>query len=564
MSSFFADGFNPAVPVTALAVWDENPRKTIDQGKLNELAASIKAIGLQQPIVARPCDGGLEVIAGQRRFLAAQIAGLDTVPCMVRRLDDDQALEVAIAENAARTDVSPIEEAEAIEAYLRAGRTVEHAANRFGRSVSWVEGRMRLLSLTPTWRATLAADRCPVRHAELIARLAEPVQDQLARRFAGCDLPTFYEFERTVQLVLHRLAEAPFATTDDTYEGGACSVCPKRSDKQRDLFSDEASDADASCLDPTCWASKVEQLWTRAEKDAKKRKLRVLTGREAGLVGAGVCMPSAAWVESKRALARFPGLKVRAIARTDEGVVVELVPREDYDAAALAQLEALRQERDARKAMQAAEDEAEEGEKPAPAAPVEPKAVEPDAEPARAEDFEREAELLAIAITDPSRANTNRRAMLRFCGLVTEGAQPAIFKALGIGGDDWLKATETEDPRLLLDALLLDAVIACAKPGEIERAFEVGAAKSAATQAEGDADDTGASVEIIRKYCSEIEAARTAVDLGNAWEAAVSEGKPEALTAIARAWRTRADALGVKATAVKSLRKSGRAPAEAA
>jgi hypothetical protein len=341
-------------------------------------------------------------------------------------------------------------------------------------------------------------------------------------------------------------------------------VCPKRSDKQRDLFSDETSDADASCLDPTCWAAKVEQLWTRAEKDAKKRKLRVLTGREAGLVGAGVCMPSAAWVESKRALARFPGLKVRAIARTDEGVVVELVPREDYDAAALAQLEALRQERDARKAMQAAEDEAEEGEKPAPAAPVEPKAVEPDAEPARAEDFEREAELLAIAITDPSRANTNRRAMLRFCGLVTEGAQPAIFKALGIGGDDWLKATETEDPRLLLDALLLDAVIACAKPGEIERAFEVGAAKSAATQAEGDADDTGASVEIIRKYCSEIEAARTAVDLGNAWEAAVSEGKPEALTAIARAWRTRADALGVKATAVKSLRKSGRAPAEAA
>lgn len=561
----FEYGFQD-VPLARLRVWADNPRKTIDTAKLDELAKSVRAIGVQQPIVARPCGDGLEVIAGQRRYLAASIAGLAEVPCIVRALDDDQALEVAIAENAARADVSPIEEAESIEAYLRKGRTVDQAADRFGRTPAWVERRVRLLSLTSDWRARVAADTCPLRHAELLAGLASAAQDTLHSRFANRELPAYYEFERAVQLSLHQLSEAPFPLDDESYPGGSCDACPSRSDKQRDLFSGEV-DSDASCLAPACWAAKVEHLWTVAQKTAKKRKLRVLTTEESALFDNGTTPPRSDWVELERAK-RFD-LPARAISRTRDGRVVELVLRAEYDQAAEAALEGLRAEAEARKAKTS---EAQAAPKPAPAAvepedvgtapTVPPSAPTTDDEGAefdrdRAQEqldaarYEIEAEHLAVYIsatdgTGPAR----RRALLRFCGLgIKQGAQAAIAKAMGF--DDWKRDIETEDVHTLLDALLIDNVLAQAAPGEVEKLCGVAPAKPAI--------DDGVA-QMVARFSDEIAAARTEKDLGDAWVAIESEDHRASLPALAKLWLAKAAELGIKGKALTGLRKLGCAP----
>lgn len=559
-----------------LVVWAGNPRKTLDQAKLSELAASIKARGIDHPITVRAtAAGGVEIIAGQRRYLAAKIAGLHSIPCRVRALTDEEALELSITENAARADVSPIEEAEAIESYLASGRTIEQAADRFGRTVAWVTGRTRLLSLSPAWRERVAADRCPIRHAELLSRLSAATQSALSTRYEGRELPTFYEFERAAQLTLHRLSEAPFPLGDDSYPRGSCDACSTRSDKQRDLFSAEA-DEDASCLDPTCWAVKVEHRWTLAQRDAKKRRLRVLTAEEARLLDNGTTLPSSEWIEMERA-ARY-GTPARAIARTRDGRVIELATREEFDRAATAKLEELKRERDARTntgapvgATVGASDRAEV-EPTAPTAPViededgedDPEEIAREQEQAKR--FERDAEILAVALVHYRRdlTDSNRRAMLRFCGLgIEQGAQPAILKALGIDGNDWAKITETEDLSRLLDAMLIDNVLACAKPGEIERAFADGLALAEAGQVapkRDEPDESDAIAKMVARFAEEIDGARSVRDLGDAWAAIESEDHRASLPALAKLWTAKAERMGVSAITLKKLRKENRAP----
>lgn len=563
----YSDGFDYAVPLSALRVWAGNPRKTIDAAKLDELAVSIKAIGIQQPIVARPCDTGLEVIAGQRRYLAASLAGLATVPCIVRQLDDEQALEVALAENAARADVSPIEEAESIEAYLAMGRTIQQTADRLGRTVQWVERRMRLLSLTPAWRSRVLADECPLRHAELLAGLAAAAQDTLHSRFANRELPAFYEFERTVQLSLHQLSEAPFPLADESYPGGSCDACPSRSDKQRDLFSAEA-DEDASCLAPACWAAKVEHLWETAQRAAKKRKLRVLTTQEAALFDNGTTAPRSEWIEMERAK-KF-SLTARAVSRTMDGAVVELASRAEYDQAAEAALASLRAEADARKAAA----EAKRATQPAPAAEPEDAGTAPTVPPSAPDDedaqfdreraqreidaatYARDAETLAVFIsatdgTGPAR----RRALLRFIGLgIKDGSHAGIAKAMGF--DDWTRDVETEDVRTLLDALLIDNVIAQAKLGEVDSLCGV------APAAPAPADDGGVA-RMVARFEGEIAAARTSVNLGDAWVAIEAEDHRASLPTLAKLWLAKATELGIDRKGLAQMRKNGCAPVAA-
>lgn len=564
------------LPVDALRVWAGNPRKTIDQAKLHELAASIRARGVDHPVTARALDvpeGDVthEILAGQRRFLATQIAGLSEMPVRVRRLSDDEALELAITENSARADVSPIEEAESLDAYLRGGRSIEQAADRFGRTAAWVLGRTRLLSLTPTWRERVAADRCPLRHAELLSRLGANVQTTLESRFAGRELPAFYDFERAVQLALHRLGEAPFPLADDTYPGGSCDVCPSRSDKQRDLFSPEATDEDASCLDPTCWAGKVEHRWTVAQKDARKRKLRVLGTDEAGLFGNGTTLQASRWVEMARAAGE--GLTASAVSRTEDGVIVELVSREAYVNACEARRARLKAELEAKAAERGAakktartaevdEDGDSEDEATAPTIPPSAPARDEDADDAgpSASDIARlraDAELLAVALidVDPKRAEKSRRALLRFCGLGQKpGAQAAILRALGVEGKTWDQIAEEEPLSLLMAALLMDSALAQALPGELALRFPPTAPVAVSL---------GPEIErMVQRYAAELDAARTAEDLGAAWTAIASEDHRQSLPALARRWFARAKDLGLKPAALRKLRSSGQAPAE--
>lgn len=546
-----------------LVVWAGNPRKTIDPSKLAELAASIRARGIDHPITVRATAAGVEIIAGQRRYLAAKLAGLQAIPCRVRDLTDDEALELAIAENAARADVSPIEEAEAIESYLASGRTIEQAADRFGRTVAWVTGRTRLLALSPAWRERVASDRCPLRHAELLSRLSPSVQAEAAKRWEDRELPAYYDFERAVQLMLHRLAEAPFAIADDSYPRGSCDACPSRSDKQRDLFSTEA-DEDASCLDPTCWAAKVEHAWEVALKSAKKRKLRVLSADDVKIYDNGVASHASEWVEM--ALAAKEDLAPTAIARSADGLIVELVSRRAYVEACEARrlrlkaaLEAQAAERGAAKAAKAAKAaEPEPDQDDEATAPTIPPSAPAPASEDRLKQLAADAETLAIALIDIDRVRVEKaqREALRFIGMgILPGAQAVILNAIGAEGKSWDRALEEEPVSSLITAVLIDNVLAQARPGDVAARFGVRPAAPAAP-----AVDTEIA-RMVERFAGEIEAARVADDLIAAWRAIMSEDHRASLPTLAGLWLARAKAIGMKPTMLRNLRKSGDAPA---
>lgn len=554
-----SEGYSPCVTISRLSVWPGNPRKTIDPAKLDELAASIREIGLQQPLVVRPAlvGSGGEVVAGQRRYLACLRAGLQLVPCVVRDLTDEEALEVAIAENAARTDVSPIEEAEAIERYLDAGRLMQQAADRFGRTVAWVESRRRLLALTPAWRARVAADQCPLRHAELLSRLRPETQGKLSTRFANRELPTFLEFERAVLVELHLLSEAPFSIDDETYPGGSCHGCPSRSDRQGSLFGGNAGE-DAACLDPGCWTGKVEHRWELAAKDAKKRKLRVIPTEEAGLYASGATASASAWVEVERAAGE--GLKATAISRTDDGVIVELVAREDYTRAI-----------EARKARTKAEIEAKAAERSAAKNKPEQKSEKREAEQSEQADDESAlvtdhdrnraayAPLIATLRTALAEVDGAGQKALFECDLGGRpGLHALITEAFGLQGP-WQDAVRSITNTQALDMLLVSTLCAQVKPEDLATMIEhygwSGAAPQPAAQVDPDV------ARMVARFEGEIAAARSARDLGNAWRAIESEDHRASLPALAKLWTVKAETMGVSARTLAKMRKAGEAPA---
>ena len=160
------------------------PRTRMDEAALQDLAASIRQHGLMQPIVVRPIDGGRhEIIAGERRFRAAQIAGLDDVPVIVREVSDENALAMALIENIQREDLNPLEEAQAIRRLLdEFNYTHEQAAEAIGRSRSATSNLLRLLNLAPPVQTMLLAGDLEMGHARALLALDRAQQILAANR----------------------------------------------------------------------------------------------------------------------------------------------------------------------------------------------------------------------------------------------------------------------------------------------------------------------------------------------------------------------------------------------
>jgi len=154
----------------------------MDESALQELAASIRIHGLMQPIVARPLEPGRwEIIAGERRFRAARIAGLATVPVLVRQVADKDALALALIENIQREDLNPLEEAQAIQRLITEFRfTHEQAAEAIGRSRSATSNLLRLLQLAEPVQTMLLAGDLEMGHARALLSLAPARQTMLA------------------------------------------------------------------------------------------------------------------------------------------------------------------------------------------------------------------------------------------------------------------------------------------------------------------------------------------------------------------------------------------------
>ncbi|MGQ0525242.1 MAG: ParB/RepB/Spo0J family partition protein [Betaproteobacteria bacterium] len=174
------------LPIDLLQPGKYQPRTRMDQDALAELAASIKAQGVMQPILVRPVAGERhEIIAGERRWRAARIAGLSTVPVLVRDVPDRQALAVSLIENIQREDLNPLEEAAGIQRLVQEfGMTHAAAAEVLGRSRSGVTNLLRLLDLAPPVRELVAEGRLDMGHARALLALPVARQIELAREAA--------------------------------------------------------------------------------------------------------------------------------------------------------------------------------------------------------------------------------------------------------------------------------------------------------------------------------------------------------------------------------------------
>jgi ParB family chromosome partitioning protein len=166
------------VPIEMLSPNPRNPRKTFAEEELGDLARSIREKGIVQPILARPLgEGGdrFEIIAGERRWRAAQQAGLHEVPVIVHRVDDREALEIAIIENVQRADLNPLEEAEGYSHLIAEfGYTQQALADVIGKSRSHVANTLRLLKLPDSVRAHIQDGRLSAGHARTLVTHEDP------------------------------------------------------------------------------------------------------------------------------------------------------------------------------------------------------------------------------------------------------------------------------------------------------------------------------------------------------------------------------------------------------
>ncbi|HYT78518.1 MAG TPA: ParB/RepB/Spo0J family partition protein [Actinomycetota bacterium] len=196
------------IPVSAIGRNPRQPRGGFPEETLEALARSIREVGVLQPVVVRPRDGGYELVAGERRLRAAKLAGLATIPAIVRQGDDTESLREALIENIHREDLSPLELAAAFQELLEdLGVTQEMLAERLGYSRAHVANTIRLLSLPGDVQRLLAEGRIQAGHGRALLGLPDDdARSTLALRAAAEELSV-----RQVEDLVRRYSEKPSA-----------------------------------------------------------------------------------------------------------------------------------------------------------------------------------------------------------------------------------------------------------------------------------------------------------------------------------------------------------------
>lgn len=189
------------------------PRSVFDNGKLDELAKSIRTNGVVQPVLLRRKGSRFELIAGERRWRAAEVAGLIKIPAVIRNVSDDKVLEIALIENIQREDLNPIEEARAYKKLIETlGLTKEMVGERLGRDRSYVTNYLRLLKLPEDLQELLQSGRISTGHARTLLGVDQPdLQRRIARRVIEQGL-SVRATEQLVKVAVDKIGE-PAATS---------------------------------------------------------------------------------------------------------------------------------------------------------------------------------------------------------------------------------------------------------------------------------------------------------------------------------------------------------------
>lgn len=239
-----------------------NPRKTFDEEKLNELAENIEKQGLLQPITVRPGkEQGYEIVCGERRYRAclmlmqrhpsesryAEMLGI------VRELSDDEAFDAMITENLQRKDVDPLEEAFAFSQLIEKGNSADEIAARFGKSVRFVQDRVKLNNLIPEFKNKIQDGTLPLVSAILISRLNETQQKDIWPTLADADSIPRIRAQRVIDTIFSRIEKSLWVENDmSDYKGPCgrgCAECPMNTANVGCLFHDDAIGTNAQCTD---------------------------------------------------------------------------------------------------------------------------------------------------------------------------------------------------------------------------------------------------------------------------------------------------------------------------
>jgi ParB family chromosome partitioning protein len=235
------------VSLSLLSESKTNPRRIFEDSALKELAESIRSQGVLSPLLVRPLtENGFEIVAGARRYRAAQMAEAATVPVRIVNLNDAEALEAQLVENLIRTDVHPMEEAQGFKALLDLDEptySIEQIAAKTGKQPAFVAARLKLIDLVPDAVEAFYRDEIGVGHALLLAKLPADQQEQALSACFREDWSTSSDRKakhillpvRSLQFwieqnVLLFLNDAPFDKRDGHLVAiaGSCVHCPKR------------------------------------------------------------------------------------------------------------------------------------------------------------------------------------------------------------------------------------------------------------------------------------------------------------------------------------------------
>lgn len=249
------------LPLSQIVPSQFNPRKFFDENELNELANSIREDGVIQPIVVRPIlDDQFEIVAGERRWRASGIAGLETIPCTVKEMDDKTAIRLAAKENMERSDMSIIEEAYACQTALTLVDGDRAAAySVLGWNETKLSKRLLLLNLSDKAQEALMKKEINVGHAELLASLTQETQDGA--------VDSIIEKKITVSELKEKLSQFAYKIETAIFSTDKCNGCPNNTSSQFSLF--EESIGDGCCTNPTCWdeKEKVKLAYIKKSKE---------------------------------------------------------------------------------------------------------------------------------------------------------------------------------------------------------------------------------------------------------------------------------------------------------
>lgn len=179
------DGLKRDLPIEKLIPRQNQPRRTTDPTELEQMAATIRALGIIQPIVVRPLDDQsgdrYQIVAGERRWRAAQLAGIETIPALVRDVGDEQAATLGLVENLQRSDLNPIEEAEGYRTLIDRGLSQQTIGVAVGKSVSTVSRSLGMLDLADPVKDALRDGQLSHAHGRVLLSLPKAEQARLAQ-----------------------------------------------------------------------------------------------------------------------------------------------------------------------------------------------------------------------------------------------------------------------------------------------------------------------------------------------------------------------------------------------